>query len=44
MSEFTLDKPIIQDDGTILVIVRNKDGKQVGHNLSTPNVDEVAGA
>ena len=36
VNESYYDKPIQQDDGTLLTIVRDKDGNQIGWNLTLP--------
>ena len=42
MSDFTLDKPIVKNDGTIVVIVRDETGKQVGYNTTAPSDEPTA--
>ena len=44
VNESFYDEPIVQDDGTILVIVRDKDGNEIGYNLTAPSVDEPSDA
>jgi len=39
MNESFYDKPVKQEDGTILVIVRDADGNEIGWNLTLPDKD-----
>jgi len=40
VNESFYDKPVTQPDGSILVIVRDKDRNEIGWNLTYPNQAE----
>ena len=40
VNESFYDKPVKQEDGTILVIVRDAEGNEIGWNLTVPSSND----